>query len=102
MSDRDRARPAASASAPVVTSKRLDLVGASVAKATRKLGGGGAKQGNLLITHTKGSMVVKLDITHLNQDFLFSLGNLDLVDVEIVIRKSGERCVSQPHIHTSR
>jgi hypothetical protein len=79
------------------TSKRILFPGASVARATRKLGSG-SKQGQVLITHSRGSMVMKLDITHLNQDFLFSLGNLDEVDVEVTIRKVGAREISQPHL----
>ena len=86
---------------PVPTAKRIAFPGASVAKATRKLGSG-SKQGNLLITHSKGTMVMKLDITHLNQDFLFSLGNLDMVDVEVTIRKVGAREISQPHLMPKR
>jgi hypothetical protein len=78
-------------------SKRMSFPGASVAKAVRKLGSG-SKQGQLLISHSKGTMVMKLDITHLNEDFLFSLGNLDMVDVEVTIRKVGAREISQPHL----
>ena len=66
-------------------------------KVSRKLGSG-SKQGNLLITHTTGTMVMNLDIVHLNQDFLFSLTQLDMIDVELVIRKVGERVISQPEL----
>ena len=79
------------------TSKRLSFPGSTVAKVSRKTGMG-SKQGNLLVTHSKGTMTMKLDIAHLNQEFLFSLGNLDMIDVEITIRKVGEREISQPHM----
>ena len=47
------------------TSKRIALASASVKKAARKPMGSNV-QGNLLIEHTKASMVIKLDINHLN------------------------------------
>lgn len=82
---------------PIPTAKRMSFNGASVKKANRKLSAGN-KQGDLFIEHSQGTMVMRLNITHLNQDFLFSLGNLDMVDVEVTIRKVGAREISQPHL----
>lgn len=74
--------------------------GASVARASKRSLGGNSNQGSILIKRAKGAMTMSLDITYLNQDFLYSLGNLDTVEVEVTIRKTGVRPISQPNIPT--
>jgi hypothetical protein len=56
-------------------------------------------QGNVLIEHTKGTMVLKVDVTHLNDSFLASLRPGENVDLEIAIKKAGAQApISQPNI----
>lgn len=81
------------------TSKLIHLADAVVRKATRK-NMGSNKQGGLLIEFSKGTMVVKIEIDSLNEPFLYSIGNLDLLDIDLSIKKSGERNISQPHLPT--
>jgi hypothetical protein len=75
----------------------ISLPSASVRKSGRKAMGSNT-QGNLLIGHTRGSMVIKIDINHLNEPFLASLRPGDNVDVELVITKTASAPVSQPHL----
>ena len=79
------------------TSKRITLPSASIKKAARKPMGSNV-QGNLLIEHTKASMVIKIDIAHLNESFLASLRPGENVDLELVIKKTDSAPVSQPHL----
>lgn len=80
------------------TSKRIALSGATIKKHGRKLMGSNM-QGSLALEHTRGTMVVKVDISYLNEEFLGSLRQGESIDVEISIKKLGAQApISQPHL----
>ena len=82
----------------MTSSKRITLSGATVRKHGKKIMGSNTS-GTLTLEHTRGSMVVKLEVTHLNEPFLAAFKPGENVDLEIAIKKAGAQApISQPNI----
>lgn len=76
----------------------MNLESATVKKHGKKLMGSN-RQGSLLIEHSVGTRVTKIQITHLNDEHLYALSTGDKVDITMVITPRNERAaISQPHL----